>query len=183
MNPSLPSSLRSVGFRWLLLYRICTLLSYQIVAVTVGWHIYEVTHNTLSLGLVGLAEVIPYFCVAPFAGHLVDHLPRRKMGAAAAPCWPSMPAYWPWWPATLPCTPRALGPSIWRWPWAVSAVRCSALSITLCSRARPATRPLATGASLGSVVFQADWYWGQPWVACWWASENPCRMQWGQVLH
>ena len=59
MNPSLPSPLRSVGFRWLLLYRICTLLSYQIVAVTVGWHIYEVTHNTLSLGLVGLAEVIP----------------------------------------------------------------------------------------------------------------------------
>ena len=83
MNPSLPSPLRSVGFRWLLLYRMCTLLSYQIVAVTVGWHIYEVTHNTLSLGLVGLAEVIPYFCVAPFAGHLVDHLPRRKMGAAA----------------------------------------------------------------------------------------------------
>ena len=62
---------------------MCTLLSYQIVAVTVGWHIYELTHNTLSLGLVGLAEVIPYFCVAPFSGYLVDHLPRRKMGAAA----------------------------------------------------------------------------------------------------
>lgn len=71
------------GFRWLMLYRICTLLSYQIVAVTVGWHVYELTGDPWSLGLIGLAEVIPYFCVAPFAGHLVDTLPRRKLGAAA----------------------------------------------------------------------------------------------------
>ncbi len=77
------SPLGSIGFRWLMLYRICTLLSYQVVSVTVGWHIYELTHDTLSLGLVGLAEVIPYFCVAPFSGYLVDHLPRRKLGAAA----------------------------------------------------------------------------------------------------
>ncbi|MEO6155815.1 MAG: MFS transporter [Thermomonas sp.] len=71
------------GFRWLMLYRICSLLSYQIVAVTVGWHVYEITGDPWSLGLIGLAEVIPYFCVAPFAGHLVDTLPRRKLGAAA----------------------------------------------------------------------------------------------------
>lgn len=80
---SAPSPLTSIGFRWLMLFRIFTLLSYQVVSVTVGWHIYEVTHDTLALGLVGLAEVIPYFCVAPFSGHLVDHLPRRKLGAAA----------------------------------------------------------------------------------------------------
>ena len=77
--------LQSRGFRWLLLYRICTLLSYQIVAVTVGWHIYEITGDPLALGLVGLAEVVPYFCIAPFSGYLVDHLPRRKLGAAACP--------------------------------------------------------------------------------------------------
>src|SRR3546814_4664747 len=35
------------------------------------------------LGLIGLAEVLPYFCVAPFAGYLVDHLPRRKLGMVA----------------------------------------------------------------------------------------------------
>ena len=44
------------------------MLSYQIVAVTVGWHVYELTRDPFALGLVGLAEVIPYFCVAPFAG-------------------------------------------------------------------------------------------------------------------
>jgi MFS family permease len=50
----------------------------------VGWHVYELTHDPLALGLVGLAEVIPYFCTAPFAGYLVDHLPRRKLGMVAS---------------------------------------------------------------------------------------------------
>nr|WP_254005079.1 MFS transporter [Stenotrophomonas maltophilia] len=71
------------GFAKLLAYRIFAMLSYQVVAVTVGWHIYEVTRNPFSLGLVGLAEVLPFFCVAPFAGYLVDHLPRRRLGMVA----------------------------------------------------------------------------------------------------
>lgn len=75
--------LRNRGFTGLLGYRLLALLSYQIVAVTVGWHIYEITRDTLALGLIGLAEVIPYFCFALFAGYAVDHLPRRKLGMAA----------------------------------------------------------------------------------------------------
>ncbi|MFT3756610.1 MAG: MFS transporter [Pseudoxanthomonas sp.] len=77
------SLLRNRSFLAVLLYRIGAMLSYQIVAVTVGWHIYEITRSPLSLGLVGLAEILPYFCVAPFAGYLVDHLPRRRLGMAA----------------------------------------------------------------------------------------------------
>jgi len=80
---SIGELLRQPGYTQLLLYRIAGMLSYQIVAVTVGWHIYEVTRNPFSLGLIGLAEVLPYFCVAPFAGYLVDHLPRRKLGMTA----------------------------------------------------------------------------------------------------
>lgn len=75
--------LRVPAFVALMGYRILTILSYQIVAVAVGWQIYELTRDPLKLGLIGLAEVIPYFCVAPFAGYLVDHLPRRKLGMAA----------------------------------------------------------------------------------------------------
>ena len=77
------SLLALAGFRWLMCYRIATMLCYQIIAVAVGWHLYEITRDPWSLGLVGLAEVVPFFCVAPFAGHLVDHLPRRKLGMAA----------------------------------------------------------------------------------------------------
>ncbi|MFC3552187.1 MFS transporter [Lysobacter cavernae] len=75
--------LRNRGFTGLLTYRLLAMLSYQIVAVTVGWHVYELTRDTLALGLIGLAEVIPYFCFALFAGYAVDHLPRRKLGMFA----------------------------------------------------------------------------------------------------
>ncbi len=77
------SPLRNGAFLALLLYRACAGLSYQVVAVTVGWHIYTITRDPFALGLVGLAEVLPYFCVAPFAGYLVDHSRRRTLGAVA----------------------------------------------------------------------------------------------------
>lgn len=73
------------AFLKLLTFRVLMVLSYQMTAVVVGWHIYEITHDTLSLGLIGLAEVIPYFCSALFAGHAVDHYYSRRMfGALAA---------------------------------------------------------------------------------------------------
>lgn len=78
-----PGPMRVPAFVALMGYRILTILSYQIVAVAVGWQIYQLTRDPLKLGFIGLAEVIPYFCVAPFAGYLVDHLPRRKLGMAA----------------------------------------------------------------------------------------------------
>ena len=73
------------AFLKLLIFRVMMVLAYQMMAVVVGWHIYEITHDTLSLGLIGLAEVIPYFCSALFAGHAVDHhWSRRNFGALAA---------------------------------------------------------------------------------------------------
>ena len=83
-DPNLP--LLRTQFPVLLAYRILSILSYQITAVTVGWHVYQLTGNPLALGLIGLAEVIPYFCTALFAGYAVDHLPRRKLGLAACVC-------------------------------------------------------------------------------------------------
>lgn len=77
------SPLRNRGFIGLLVYRLLAMLSYQIVAVTVGWHIYEITRDALALGLIGLTEVIPYFCFALFAGYAVDHMRRRRLGMYA----------------------------------------------------------------------------------------------------
>ncbi len=73
------------AFAKLLAFRIQISLAYQIMAVVVGWHIYEITRDPLSLGLIGLAEVIPYFACALFAGHAVDHYySRRLFGVLAA---------------------------------------------------------------------------------------------------
>lgn len=81
--PGAWSLLRNRGFAGLLAYRLLAMLSYQIVAVTVGWHVYEITRDALALGLIGLAEVVPYIAFALFAGYAVDHLPRRRLGMAA----------------------------------------------------------------------------------------------------
>lgn len=72
------------AFLKLLSFRILIVLAYQVMAIVVGWHIYELTHDTLALGLVGLAEVIPYFCCALFAGYAVDHYSRRMFGVLAS---------------------------------------------------------------------------------------------------
>jgi MFS family permease len=71
------------AFLNLLAFRILIVLAYQIVATVVGWHIYELTHEPLALGLIGLAEVIPYFSFALFAGYAVDHYSRRLFGVLA----------------------------------------------------------------------------------------------------
>ena len=72
------------AFPKLLAFRIQIVLAYQMTAVVVGWHIYEITHDTLALGLIGLAEVLPYFCSALFAGHAVDHFYTRRTFALLA---------------------------------------------------------------------------------------------------
>jgi MFS family permease len=46
--------------------------------VAIGWHIYELTRDPWSLGLIGLAEVIPYMSSALFLGHAVDHYFSRR---------------------------------------------------------------------------------------------------------
>lgn len=82
-SPGHDSPLRNRGFIGLLVYRLLAMLSYQIVAVTVGWHVYQITRDALALGLIGLTEVVPYFCFALFAGYAVDHMRRRRLGMYA----------------------------------------------------------------------------------------------------
>ena len=74
----------SKAFKTLLIYRIGATLSYQITMVAVGWHLYEITHSVISLGLIGLAELVPYFALALYSGHAVDHYSRKLISAIAA---------------------------------------------------------------------------------------------------
>ncbi|HAZ64606.1 MAG TPA: MFS transporter [Armatimonadetes bacterium] len=51
----------------------------QMMAVAVSWQIYRLTHSTLALGLVGLAEVIPVVGLALPGGQLADIFSRRRL--------------------------------------------------------------------------------------------------------
>jgi predicted MFS family arabinose efflux permease len=55
----------------------------QIQAVVVAWQIYELTRDPLSLGLIGLAEAVPFIGFALFAGHLADRMNRLRVSMLA----------------------------------------------------------------------------------------------------
>jgi MFS family permease len=48
-------------------------------AVIVGWQLYDITKDPLSLGMIGLTEVIPQVSIALFAGHFVDIWDRKRI--------------------------------------------------------------------------------------------------------
>ncbi len=53
------------------------ILAVQIQSVAVSWQIYNISHSTLALGYVGLAQFIPMMaCILP-AGHFADRFDRR----------------------------------------------------------------------------------------------------------
>ena len=71
--------LRIKSFRAFLGTRLFLTLGFQMQAVLVGWRIFELTKNPLSLGLIGLAEAIPALSVALYAGHLADIKNKKKI--------------------------------------------------------------------------------------------------------
>ncbi|HEX9160305.1 MAG TPA: MFS transporter, partial [Thermoanaerobaculia bacterium] len=50
--------------------------------VVVGWQVFEITRDPLSLGMIGLAEALPFIGVSLYAGHVADRLPRRPIALA-----------------------------------------------------------------------------------------------------
>ena len=70
-------------FAAVLIYRIGTTISYQMLMVAIGWHLFNITNSVLSLGLLGLVELVPYFFCSLFAGHIVDTYSRRGIATIA----------------------------------------------------------------------------------------------------
>jgi MFS family permease len=70
---------RVKNFRFYLLYRIFMTMASLMQSVIVGWQIYDISHNVLWLGFIGLAEVIPQISISLFAGHYIDLWNRRRI--------------------------------------------------------------------------------------------------------
>jgi MFS family permease len=83
--PSSPSShdsyaaLRFREFNFFVAARFLLTVAIQIQSTVVGWQIYDLTKDALSLGLIGLAEAIPFMSVILYAGHLADLINRKKI--------------------------------------------------------------------------------------------------------
>ncbi len=71
--------IRIRDFRHYLFFRSFLTMAALMQSVVVGWHIYSLTNNVLTLGLIGLTEVVPQVSIALFAGHFVDLWDRKKI--------------------------------------------------------------------------------------------------------
>ncbi|HEX5962736.1 MAG TPA: MFS transporter [Gemmatimonadales bacterium] len=77
------SALRFSNYRWFIASLMAMTVATQIQAVVVSWQIYDLTHDPLSLGLIGLAEAVPFIGVALFAGHIADRVNRLRVSLMA----------------------------------------------------------------------------------------------------
>jgi MFS family permease len=77
------ASLRVLNFRWFVASLMAMTIATQIQAVVVAWQIYDLTRDPLSLGLIGLAEAVPFIGVALFAGHVADRVSRIRISLIA----------------------------------------------------------------------------------------------------
>src|SRR5215203_6834327 len=73
------AALKIKEFRLFILARVCITIAIQIQGVVVGWQVYEITKDPLSLGLIGLAEALPSIAVSLYAGHVADVVQRKKI--------------------------------------------------------------------------------------------------------
>jgi MFS family permease len=72
-------AMRFPEFRSYLAMRFLFTFAYQVQAVVVGWHIYQLTKDPLSLGLIGLAEAIPSIAVTLYGGYIADKSDKKKL--------------------------------------------------------------------------------------------------------
>lgn len=73
------SALRVPDYRRYLSMRLCTTLAVQIMSVSVGYYVYDLTGDPLMLGFVGLTEALPAIGISLWAGHIADKHNRRNI--------------------------------------------------------------------------------------------------------
>ena len=75
-------TLRIPDFRRLLLANGLLTLAREAQIVAIAWQVFALTRDPLTLGLIGLAEALPFIAVALYAGHVADRVERRALAVA-----------------------------------------------------------------------------------------------------
>lgn len=73
------AALRFKEFNFFLIIRFILVFGWSMQFIIVEWEVYSLTKDPLSLGLIGLAEVIPAISTALFAGHIVDQREKKML--------------------------------------------------------------------------------------------------------
>ena len=73
------SVLRHRNFSFYLSARILGTLAVQMQSVAIGWQVYQLTGSLFDLGLIGLAQFLPFLLFILIAGHVADRYNRRNI--------------------------------------------------------------------------------------------------------
>jgi len=72
-------ALRFREYRCFLSGAVALTMATQIQTLAMGWQVYHITRDPLSLGLIGLAEAVPFLGLALIGGYAADRMDRRRM--------------------------------------------------------------------------------------------------------
>ena len=75
----IPKPLEIKEYKFLIIARAFFVVAMQMGIFSMAWYIYELTHDKLSIGLLGLSEIIPTIAMSLFAGHIVDKSDKRTL--------------------------------------------------------------------------------------------------------
>ena len=65
------------------LARVAATMGYQMLALLIGWQLYQLTNSALDLGLIGLIQFVPAVFLTLMIGHAADRYDRRGIIRAA----------------------------------------------------------------------------------------------------
>ena len=73
------AALRYKEFNTFLLLRFAMVFAWSMQFIIIEWQVYSLTKNPLSLGIIGLMEIIPAVAMALFAGHIVEQKEKKSL--------------------------------------------------------------------------------------------------------
>lgn len=73
------AALRFKEFNVFLLLRFMLVFAWSMQFIVIEWQVYSLTKDPLSLGIIGLMEIVPALSMALFAGHIVDQREKRNL--------------------------------------------------------------------------------------------------------
>ena len=74
-------ALRFQDYRWFLAGSLCMMAGFQMQSLVMGWQVYDLTRDPMALGLIGLAEGLPFLALTLIGGWAADRWDRRRLSA------------------------------------------------------------------------------------------------------
>lgn len=79
--------LKEKNFRYYIVARFCYIMSLRMLTTVAGYKLFQLTRDTYAVGFAGLAEFIPVFSLALYAGYIIDRSDKRTLLLRSVLCY------------------------------------------------------------------------------------------------